>query len=54
MNESKLAVTSIKEGTSLRLQEQEQLATQGDKFGQQVANTFGFNGIQSQLSLGYQ
>jgi hypothetical protein len=31
-----------------------ELASQGDKLGEQLANTFGFKEIQSQLSLGYQ
>lgn len=33
---------------------QNELASQGDKLRDQLANTFGFNEIQSQLSLGYQ
>jgi hypothetical protein len=33
---------------------QNELASQGDKLNNQLVNTFGFNEIQSQLSLGYQ
>jgi hypothetical protein len=33
---------------------QNELASQGDKLKDQLATTFGFNDIQSQLSLGYQ
>ena len=33
---------------------QNELVSQGDKLNNQLANTFGFNEIQSQLSLGYQ
>jgi hypothetical protein len=33
---------------------QKELASQGDKLKNQLATTFGFNEIQSQLSLGYQ
>jgi hypothetical protein len=31
-----------------------ELTSQGDKLKNQLSNTFGFNEIQSQLSLGYQ
>ena len=33
---------------------QNELSSQGDKLKNQLASTFGFNEIQSQLSLGYQ
>jgi hypothetical protein len=33
---------------------QSELVSQGDKLNNQLASTFGFNEIQSQLSLGYQ
>jgi hypothetical protein len=33
---------------------QNELVSQGDKLNNQLASTFGFNEIQSQLSLGYQ
>lgn len=33
---------------------QNELSSQGDKLNNQLASTFGFNEIQSQLSLGYQ
>jgi hypothetical protein len=33
---------------------QNELDSQGEKLGNQLATTFGFNEIQSQLSLGYQ
>lgn len=33
---------------------QNELTSQGDKLKNQLSNTFGFNELQSQLSLGYQ
>ncbi|MGB8086265.1 MAG: hypothetical protein WCF07_08255 [Nitrososphaeraceae archaeon] len=40
--------------TQASVDTQNELTSQGDKLKNQLSNTFGFNELQSQLSLGYQ